>query len=199
MLLFFGTRGSLLGSTSTKIKCLECNIGYYDLFCVQRYFHLMWIPSFPTEKILGLTCVHCRHLLDTKNIDKDKGIKEFKKHFRAPLWMYGGGFLILGFGALFTFCIMQQQRFIENFMETPKSNYCLLIQANRKYYVPIKVDSIEDNLVHIQYHQYGYTSSFQSMKKCKELSNGDHAEWDEGDIPLEDFKKLKVMEIEKCT
>ena len=63
-MIFFGTRGkTVTGQQVTGPQCPNCGNGVFTSFGVQRYFHLYWIPTFPTKKHVGVECTNCKHAM----------------------------------------------------------------------------------------------------------------------------------------
>ena len=63
-MIFFGTRGkTVTGQQVTGPQCPNCGNNVFTTFGVQRYFHIYWIPTFPTKKHVGIECSNCKRAL----------------------------------------------------------------------------------------------------------------------------------------
>ena len=63
-MIFFGTRGkTAVGQSVTGPQCPNCQSTAFTSFGVQRYFHIYWIPTFPTGKHVGIECSNCKHTI----------------------------------------------------------------------------------------------------------------------------------------
>ncbi|MFP8965642.1 hypothetical protein ACKC9G_03565 [Pokkaliibacter sp. CJK22405] len=63
-MIFFGSRGKMLtGGQIEGPQCSHCQHSLFNVFGVIRYFHLYWIPVFPTSKKPGMECAHCKKAL----------------------------------------------------------------------------------------------------------------------------------------
>ena len=67
-MIFFGTRGkTIAGQQVAGPQCPNCQGTSFNSFGVQRYFHIYWIPTFPTKKHVGVECTNCkRAMLDSE-------------------------------------------------------------------------------------------------------------------------------------
>lgn len=100
MIIIFGTRSTALDQQPTGRSCPACK-QEQSLFLLpyQNYFHIFWIPFFPTSKDYYAACSHCganfggsKQMLDEQSAEQVK----------APKWTFAG--LILAavlFGTMF--------------------------------------------------------------------------------------------------
>lgn len=96
-MIFFGTRGRTVNGHLVKgVQCPECGKDEHVTFGVMRYFHVYWIPMFPTQKSAGIQCVNCKATYMDKELSKELGheIKNtlFTKKRVAPMF---AGLMIL--------------------------------------------------------------------------------------------------------
>lgn len=104
-MIFFGSKGKVItGAPIAEISCPDCGNNGLLSFGIIKYFHLYWIPTFPTSKTVGAECTHCRRALTDNEISpvvKDQ-IKSSLFSARRSLPMFSGSIiiaLILAFGA----------------------------------------------------------------------------------------------------
>lgn len=63
-MIFFGTKGRVItGDTVRGMQCPACGNSEFTSFGILKYFHLYWIPTFPTSKKVGLECTGCQQTL----------------------------------------------------------------------------------------------------------------------------------------
>lgn len=68
-MIVFGTRGRLVaGPRELGIVCESCGKEEHASYGALRYFHLFWIPVFPTMKKPMLECLHCKKVLAGEEI-----------------------------------------------------------------------------------------------------------------------------------
>lgn len=75
-MIFFGSRGKVVsGQVIEGIQCPSCENQTFTTFGTIKYFHLYWIPTFPTSKSVGIECNHCRRTLLGKELPKELSSK----------------------------------------------------------------------------------------------------------------------------
>lgn len=63
-MIFFGTKGKVIaGEQMLGTQCPDCGNSQFTSFGILRYFHLYWIPVFPTSKKIGMECANCKQTL----------------------------------------------------------------------------------------------------------------------------------------
>lgn len=68
-MIVFGTRGRIVkGPQKRGVPCGACGMDVHATFGVLRYFHVFWIPMFPTMRQPGMECLHCKKALVGKEI-----------------------------------------------------------------------------------------------------------------------------------
>ncbi len=61
-MIVFGTRGKVIsGNQIQDMECPNCGHTSFVTFGVMRYFHIFWIPVFPTSRVAGLECSNCKN------------------------------------------------------------------------------------------------------------------------------------------
>lgn len=61
-MIVFGTRGRVIaGAQIQDMECPNCGNNSFLTFGVLRYFHIFWIPVFPTSRLPGLECLNCKN------------------------------------------------------------------------------------------------------------------------------------------
>ena len=103
-MIFFGTRGkTIAGQQLVGPPCPNCQNTSFNTFGVQRYFHIYWIPTFPTKKHIGVECTNCKRAVLDNDIPPhmQSEIKESLFSTGRTLPMYSGAMIIaalIGFG-----------------------------------------------------------------------------------------------------
>ena len=68
-MIVFGTRGKVVkGPQKRGVPCASCGMDVHQTFGVLRYFHVFWIPMFPTMKQPAMECLHCKKALVGKEL-----------------------------------------------------------------------------------------------------------------------------------
>lgn len=96
-MIFFGTKGrTIQGPKVTTIHCPSCGNIEHETFGIQRYFHLYWIPTFPTSRTILVSCTNCRHAQEEKDLQPAvvKTINETVFNAKQLIPLFSGAFLI---------------------------------------------------------------------------------------------------------
>lgn len=102
-MIIFGTRGTQVdGEPIENLTCPSCQHEGMQSSGVIRYFHVYWIPMFPTKKEPVLTCPHCKCCILGGEMEPEVRTELKKIVFtRGRTWVYSFGLLVMGsFGVL---------------------------------------------------------------------------------------------------
>ncbi|TDG36460.1 zinc-ribbon domain-containing protein [Pedobacter changchengzhani] len=105
-MIIFGTRGTYLKQQSNAFNCPNCgSVGTVRISFFAKYFHIFWIPIFPTTKIGITQCSHCKQALYANQlpIELQSVYDESNKRAKRPITHYFGLFII---GLFFAFAIV---------------------------------------------------------------------------------------------
>jgi len=99
MIFIFGTRDTTGSPIQTGQACPACGTEHtIHMVPHQRYFHLFWIPLFPTSKQLVPVCSSCGAMFTTQKIPVTS---EVRNQFKTPKWTFTGlialGLILLAF------------------------------------------------------------------------------------------------------
>jgi hypothetical protein len=105
-MVFFYIRGfkrATSGIGEITKRCPSCETHTQtDMLVQSRYFHLFWIPLFPTGKEAYLRCQKCGLSRDGIPFDSDlcSNFQEIRSGYKHPWYTYAGvgviGFVIVG-------------------------------------------------------------------------------------------------------
>ncbi|MFY7671772.1 hypothetical protein ACOSP6_11860 [Tenacibaculum sp. MEBiC06402] len=101
MLIFFGTRSPLIGSSVIRknVSCNYCNVeNNLSISVYGSYFHVFWIPIMSFGRTVEVTCLHCKKTYQEKEIPNDlKPVVDTilqGKTMKSPKWHSLGCFSI---------------------------------------------------------------------------------------------------------
>lgn len=96
MLIFFGTRGNKIGTAHLEgISCPHCNsTNTLSATKYGRYFHIFFIPIFPTSSRTIIECSHCYKSYDGDSFLANNDKKEELIPAKRPIWHSCGCLLI---------------------------------------------------------------------------------------------------------
>jgi len=112
MFIRFGTKELLLAVHDPyPFQCPSCKeLNTVDFAITCEYFHIWYIPVFPTGKDGNAKCSHCDFRVSTLKFNKNTKelFKEIKRKYRYPFYLYTGISILLlpfvaGLIALFFF------------------------------------------------------------------------------------------------
>lgn len=202
-MIIFGSRGTTVaGKFVEGVECPSCGNNQFGTFGILRYFHLFWIPVFPTSKVPGIECTHCKKTLIGKELPKtlSKQIKStvFTKKNTLPMY---SGLVVITFLALFLAYEIEQDELKEAaYIDLPAINDLYIVNFTRifndtdpKYkYGVMRVKYLSSSQVELQVSTIAYnkTSGVQSDISDKKALLDTY--YDNESIYM-DISKLKEM------
>jgi len=144
------------------VKCENCN-GYEQRFSVyQQYFHLYFIPVFPSSsKIIKSVCLNCNDLFN----------QEKKSHYlaitRTPIYLYTGVILFVVFILAAVIENRNTQKEKSEFVSNPKVNDVYLIRQddnNLITYYFLKIKNINSDTVELFHSAFQYNRFLSTMQ-----------------------------------
>ena len=73
-------------------KCPSCGESSMIVSLFQQYFHVLWLPVFPTRKKAAAQCLKCRTVVKEQAFStQQKEVKGYlSAQFSTPMWCYSG-------------------------------------------------------------------------------------------------------------
>ncbi len=130
-MIVFGTRGSVVkGPQKRGVPCAACGMDVHQTFGVLRYFHVFWIPMFPTMKQPAMECLHCKKTLVGKELPervrKDVASMLFTKRRVIPTF---AGAILVGLLAIpVAYGSAQQTAREAKYLEAPAVGDCYVVK-----------------------------------------------------------------------
>lgn len=154
-MIIFGTRARTLTPTEGKsYDCDYCNTkGSVTFSFIARYFHIFWIPIFPTSKKGISQCSHCKQVLyeNEMNARMKQDYAEASASAKRPIRHFFGLFVI---GLLLCFIIygiftnsMNETKYLNN----PEVGDVYRIEKNGTYTL-YKVSDVKGDTLVFQPH-----------------------------------------------
>jgi len=166
-MIVFGTRGRVIaGRQIDGVVCDSCGEHTHTAFGVLRYFHIFWIPVFPTQKQAGIECQHCKRTLVDKEVPTHLIAKirdqVFARKTVAP--MFTGLIVIAALIAGGVYMAEKTKRQEAAYLASPMANDYYIVNftkifddATSEYpYGIIKVTSVNGDQVELLISQYSY-------------------------------------------
>jgi len=180
-MIIFGTRGKALSGDALQAVCRSCGNSSHISFGVLRYFHIFWIPVFPTKKEAGLECQHCKYTLlgkDMPNEFKDK-IKESIFPFKRTLPYFTGLILFAVLIVSGYASEMTRKDTEKTYVTAPQINDHLVVDLRAlmdtetmEYpYGIMRATKVSDEEVELQISNYSYQYSSGALKVLRDQSS----------------------------
>ncbi len=168
MIFFFGTRGSVVtGPRKRGVPCSACGMDVHATYGVLRYFHVFFIPMFPTMKQAGMECVHCKKALVGKEIPervrKDIEAMVFTK--RRILPAFAGAILVGLLAVPIAYGAVQQDAREAEWLAGPAVGDCYVVKlapfvknADAKHpYGVLRVARVSSDRLELRIGTYAYS------------------------------------------
>jgi hypothetical protein len=154
--IFYGWRTIRIKKyKNTGDYCRECKSFDIDIKVYRKYFHIAFIPFFPSgKKTVDIKCNSCGNPFRLQPIQENYGAKT-----RTPFYFYTGVILI---ALLVLFIIklnLETQDQKKLFVNSPKPGDIYLIRdeaAEKVSYYFLKVVEIDDSSIKVNHNRYVY-------------------------------------------
>lgn len=95
--IIYGIKQLYIGGDDIMTRCASCEKhSWAEMNVVGKYFHFFWIPFFPVDKEVNITCEECglkrNGLYFSESVIPN--FREVKHKFRQPLYSYTGLIII---------------------------------------------------------------------------------------------------------
>lgn len=124
-MISYGTRSKTKsGGLIDGIDCPSCENQKFHSFGIIKFFHISRIPTFPTGKLVGIECTHCKRTLTDKELPSEVSDKIrsslFSKKDVLPLY---AGLLIIALAiSYFGYSFNEQSKQEAIYIEQPAVN-----------------------------------------------------------------------------
>ena len=177
-MIVFGTRGKAIpGPRKQGVVCESCGKEEHATYGVLRYFHVFWIPVFPTMKQAVMECAHCKKVLRGKEVPervrRDVAEKVFTRGRVFP--MFAGLAVVAVLVASAAWGGVEESRRESAFLAAPAVDDLYVVKlarfapsADPKYpYGVLRVASVAGTKLVLQIGRYGYTQGSGADKAIR--------------------------------
>lgn len=151
-MIVFGTASKQIASGKISTACSNCQEqNSLNVFIIQRYAHVYYIPFIPDSKKAVSQCTKCNYVLE--NIYFPESYKSdyetLNLNTKTPIWTYTGlGLLAILIIALFIGIELDNTENAELVL-SPKKGDIYEIELSPEKYTLYKVDKVEGNAVYM--------------------------------------------------
>ena len=144
-----------------SIKCENCGKHHQRFYVYQQYFHVMFIPFFPTGiQTIRCSCAGCN---DSFNQEKKNDYLSLTK---TPIYLYTGGLLIAGLIIFAVFGNIKNQKLKKEYVNNPMIGDVYRIrfdENNTSSYSFLKIADIKSDTVDLLHGALQYLGFITSM------------------------------------
>jgi len=201
-MIIFGSNTKQIAAETSPDQCPNC--GAYNsvqLYVLQKYAHVFWIPFFPTGKSIVSQCNNCKQALKLKEMPSSMALSSgnLKSQSKTPVWTFAGLALVV---ALVTLGIINDKKKDEKnsrLVLAPHTGDIFEIKTDQDQYTLYKIDDVQGDSVFIRINNYE-TNKLTGLDDLKRKGETAYSE-DVFSITKADLKKMldkgDVIDIER--
>lgn len=203
-MIIFGTRGRMVpGPRKQGVPCDACGKEDHATYGILRYFHVFFIPVFPTSRQPAMECLHCKKALVGKEIPErtraDIARAVFTRGQVVPMFsgLIAGAVLF----ALVGVVGRQESERQAAYLRSPAAGDCYAVKlasfvknADSKHpYGVMQVSSVAGGQVELRVGNFGYASGSGALKAIRkgETARADFFGAARATVPIEDLPRLE--------
>jgi hypothetical protein len=204
-MIVFGTRGKAVpGPRKQGVVCPSCGKEEHATYGVLRYFHVFWIPVFPTTRQAMMECLHCKKVLRGKEVPervrRDVAAKVFTRGRMVP--MFSGLILIAILAIPVSLAQQENARREAAWLQAPAVGDCYVVKLaaigqkpNPKYpYGVLRATRVGGASLQLELGAYAYTGAAGAEKAIRSGEIGKPGYFGAAPMSLaiEDLQRLKA-------
>lgn len=171
-MIIFGTRGTVLNQQSQAFDCPNCGgLGTVHIVFQARYFHIFWIPIFPTSKTGISQCSNCKQVLYPKEMPAKLQLayQESYKLAKRPITHFLGLIVIVLFFASSIFSVVTSRMSRAKYAKDPLVGDVYKVKMNNGLYTFFKIKEIQGDTINFALYDYTSLSSSELDKAQKNI------------------------------
>jgi len=204
-MIVFGTRGkAVAGPRRQGIVCSACGKDEHATYGILRYFHVFWIPMFPTLKQPAMECLHCKKALVGKEVPervrKDIARLVFTRGRVVP--MFSGLIVAALLVVPMAYAGMQESEKEAGFLRNPAVGDSYVVKLagivkgadSRHPYGVLQASGVAAGRLELRVGNYGYGSASGARKAIRagEIARPDYFGAATIALSVEDLQRLKA-------
>lgn len=169
-MIIFGTRGKVIhGAQINNMACKSCGNQSHATFGVLRYFHIFWIPVFPTMQAPGTECLKCKQTLLGKDLPDHirQNIKSVVFAAKSVWYAFTGLVLIAVVIAFAGYAGYEESKREAAYLEQPAVNDYYIVNLPKLFakadtahpYGILKVKNVAGGRIEVMVSNYAYNRS----------------------------------------
>ena len=156
-MIIFGSNTKQIAAETSPEQCPNCGASNsVQLYVIQKYAHVFWVPFFPTGKSLVSQCSNCKQALKLKEMPSSMALSSnnLKSQSKTPVWTFAGLALVAVF---VTFGFINEKKNDEKnsrLVLTPQTGDIFEIKTGQNQYTLYKIDYVQGDSVFIRINNY---------------------------------------------
>jgi hypothetical protein len=178
-MIIYGRKGKILAKEPVTDKCPNCQTqNSIDMYIVQDYAHVFWIPLIPIGKTGVSHCGQCKGVLKLREMPLYlmKTYETVKVKTKTPIWMFLGLAIIAVFIIVNVIDSRKKDQNNSTFITAPKAGDIFEIKTKDNQYTLFKTVWVVGDSVYVNINKYtSDKSSGLAAMKNKEYSESVYA------------------------
>ena len=178
-MIIYGRKGKILAKEAVTDKCPNCQTqNSIDMYIVQNYAHVFWIPLLPIGKTGVSQCSQCKGVLKLREMPLYlmKTYETVKTKTKTPIWMFLGLAIIAVFIIVNLIDSRKKDQNNSTFITAPKAGDIFEIKTKDNQYTLFKTVWVVGDSVYVNINKYtSDKSSGLAAMKNKEYSESVYA------------------------
>jgi hypothetical protein len=204
-MIVYGTRGKVIqGQQINNMACKACGNQSHSTFGVLRYFHIFWIPVFPTMQAPGTECLKCKQTLMGKDLPDQirQNIKSAVFTRKSVLPAFAGLILFAIAVAFAGYAGHEESKKEAAYLEQPAVNDFYIVNLPKLFtksdpahpYGILKVNAISGSRLEVIVGNYAYNRAEGARKAItkRETAQGGYFAPEPFSLDAGDLKKFKA-------
>ena len=201
MIFIFGTRATTGNPIQTGQTCPACGEEHSIMMVPeQRYFHLLWIPLFPTSKRFTPVCNLCGAMFTTQKVPVTE---EVRKQYKTPKWTLSGpivlGLLILVLIISVAVTSVSESSDLKTKVENPQEGDIYHVKYDVHQYSLMKVVAFTPDSVYF-YISPGRVEKSSDLDKLAEMNAYNTLEtkgFSKSELKKNSVPEIKILKIKR--
>jgi len=201
-MIIFGSNTKQIAAETSPDQCPNCGAGNsVQLYILQKYAHVFWIPFFPTGKSIVSQCSNCKQALKLKEMPSSMVLssENLKSQSKTPVWTFAGLALV---AVIVTLGIINEKKKDEknaNLVLAPQAGDVFEVKTDQNQYTLYKIDDVQGDSVFIRINNYE-TNKVTGLDDLKRKGENAYSE-EVFSITKTDLKRMldkgEVIDIER--
>jgi hypothetical protein len=168
-MLIYGQQQRILLKRYIPDTCPHCRQNNtLELSVRRRYFHLFWIPVFPTKKTISTFCGHCKQVLEKKEMPSGllQSCEVYLPEAKTPKWMYSGLVVLAALITWVSIAIADEKRNTGKYRAQPQVGDVYTIDLAEGGYTLYRIARLSGDSVYFEMNDYEapYESKLERIK-----------------------------------